>query len=200
MKTNQKLAVTFSLGNLVVGHKDLMLELEGFVNLLNKYRIEEDLKTIPQNTLLQRTTIKEFISSIGSDSVQIGKGRAKSFIHLKVAIRLAIDLSPSFASEVIDIFIDKKLAHLRDFGGDNFIEMNDALTLYAEGILGKEAHKGHFITIAKLLKERLKVDSWNKATPFQLSERARIEQILTSMLRTGVVRDWEHLKELCEIV
>jgi len=199
MKTNQILKVEFALGVVEIKHKDQMVELESFVTVLNNYRVSSGLAAIPNNVVLGRASIKEYLNEIGRDTnVKIGRGRAKSYISLKVAIRIAIDLSPKFADEVIETFINKKLTHLRDLGGDKYIELNDAVTAYAESILGKPAHKGHYITIAKLIKERLGVEDWNTAKPEQHAERMRIEQTIVSMLKTGVVRDWEHLKELVD--
>ena len=201
MKTNQLLKVEFALGVLEIKHKDKMVELESFVTLLNNYRISSGLSAIPNNVILGRAAIKEFLNEIGRDNnIKIGRGRSKSYVSLKVAIRIAIDLSPKFADEVIETFINKKLTHLRDLGGDKYIELNDALTAYAESILGKQAHKGHYITIAKLIKKRLKVEDWNIAKPGQHAERMRIEQTIVSMLKAGVVKDWNNLKELVDKV
>jgi len=200
MKTNQLLTVDFTLGQVKIYHKTQMLELESFVSLINKYRIDSGMDAIPQRSILNRMSIKEYISHIGKDALTIGRGRGKSYINLKLALRMAIEMSPQMADEIIETFINKKLTHLRDLGGDNFIELNDAITLYAESVLGKPAHKGHFINVAKIIKKRLGVENWNEADSFQNSERMRIEQTLVSMLRTGVVKDWGHLKELTNIV
>jgi len=41
---------------------------------------------------------------------------------------------------------------MRDEGGDKFIELNTALDLAAESVLGKPAHRGHYITLANIIK------------------------------------------------
>jgi len=191
------LKVKFSLGEILVKHKSLLIEAHPFVGLLNRFREESGLQPIHYRDILKRQSIQEFIS-LDNEMLKVGKGRAKTYFHLELALRIAIELSPQFAKEVIETFINKKLTHLRDLGGDKYIELNDAVTAYAESILGKPAHKGHYITIAKLIKKRLGVEDWNTAKPEQHAERMRIEQTIVSMLKTGVVRDWEHLKELVD--
>jgi hypothetical protein len=195
MKTDMTLKVKFSLGEVFIKHKTLMIDAHSFVRLLNKYREENGMQSVHYRDILKRQSIQEFIA-LDDYMIKIGKGRAKTYFHLELAIRVAIELSPHFAKEVIETFINKRLTDLRDLGGDKYIELNDALTMYAETVLGKQAHKGHFINLAKLIKKRLEVDDWNSATPEQNAERMRIEQTIVSMLKTGVVKDWNHLKEL----
>jgi len=174
-----------------------MVEVDGFVHLIFSYRQTKELPFVSFRDIVRRQGIKEFIE-LDKEAINLGKGRAKSYIRLDLAIRIAIDLSPDFAKEVIDVFLNQKLAHLRDEGGNEFMKLNDALTLYAESILGKQAHKGHYITIAKLLKKKLKVENWNYAEPYKHAERVRIETALVDMLKLGLVRDWEHLKEIID--
>jgi len=205
MKTNQTMTIDFSLGQLQVKHKTAMIELDGFIELVNKYRLKSGLKQIHFRDLMKRDSIQEFITLLGDKCYIPRKGRAKGYLSLELAIRIAIDMSPHFAKEVIQIFIEHKILHLRDISGDNYIELNAMLALKAEEVLGKPAHKGHYINIAKKIKERVskelgEVDNWNVATSAQLAERTRIEEALTTMLKAGVVHDWDHLKELVDKV
>ena len=204
MKTDQKLTVKFTGGELTIFHKSMMGDLNKLFQIGNAYRLEDGLTPITLTNWVQRQDVKDYISHLESHgiiAIKKTRGRAgTTTAHLKVILDAAIALSPKLKDEVYDTFINNKMLFYRDSGGDNFIELNDAITLYAESVLGKPAHKGHFINIAKIIKKRLDVVDWNTATPHQLRERDRIESVLTTMLRTGVVKDWGHLKELTNIV
>ena len=204
MKTDQVLSVHFTKGLLHVTHKSLMVESKEFFEVLNAYRLAKGLSILPAANVMQARPIKEYIAhlrSMGMETpIKTSRGRGKSYIHLKVAIRVAIDASPEFADEIIDMFVKDKLAWLRDIGGDRYLELTDVLQQYAETVLGKPAHKGHYISLANIIKHRCGVDNWNSAAPENHFLRSQIEDRLATMLRAGVVRDWNHLKELAEIV
>jgi len=204
MKTDQILSVQFTRGLIHVTHKTLMVESKEFFIVLNQYRIAKGLPALPAANILQSRPIKEYIEHLKCNGlenpVKTVRGRGKSYIHLKVALRCAVDASPEFADEIIDMFISKRLAWLRDVGGEKFLELNDVLQQFAETVLGKPAHKGHYVNLAKTIKTRCGVEDWNSATPEQHFLRAQIEDRLAAMLRTGVVRDWEHLKDLAATV
>lgn len=204
---DHKLIVPFSKGEFTIWHKSLFGDIEQFFTIINRYRDANGQQMVyHQNWLRTQAAVeyREFFKQKhGFDPVRIGRGRAKTTAHIKYLIRAAIDLSPEFADEVIELFIEKRLPYLRDKSGDAYIELKDALTAYGEAILGKPPHKGHVITLNKIIKRRAGLDpnkSWDEALPKHHSIRIRIEDALVTMLRTGVVRDWEHLKELAEKV
>ena len=204
MKTDQRLSVQFTRGLIHVTHKTLMVESKEFFAVLNLYRASKGLTILPSANVMQSRPIKEYVELLKAkgmaEPVKIYRGRGKSFIHLKVAIRIAIDASPEFADEIIDMFVSRKLAWLRNVGGEKFLELNEVLQQYAETVLGKPAHKGHFISLSKIIKKRCSVESWNDARPEDHFVRFQLEDRIATLLRTGVVRDWEHLKELAQIV
>jgi len=203
VKTNQKILVKFEKGELPIFHKSQMGDLNILFAMGNMYRVEEGLQPLSLNGWIKRQDVQDYIKYLKNNGVEEpikrtrGKG-ATTLAHLKVLLDAAIALSPKLKDEVYETFINNKMLFYRDNSGDNYLNMIDALTLYAEGILGKQAHKGHYITIANIIKKRLGVNDWNTATAEQLRERDRIEQTIVSMLKTGVVRDWEHLKELVD--
>lgn len=203
MKTDMDLQVTFRLGRLTVPHKTLMVSAKEFFILVNHYRSEAGLPATSfkawRNTQAAREYV-DFLEAQGVEAVKISRGRADSKMHLKVAIRAAIDLAPAFADEVIEMFMEKKLPLWRDAAGDAYKERSEAIAAAAVPVLGKPAHQGHFRTLADIVRKRCGVENWNSATAEQLQERFRIENSLAQLLRLNVVRDWDHLKELAKTV
>jgi len=127
-----------------------------------------------------------------------GKGKNSRVVaNIFLIIYAAEYLSPDFHVEVIDTFINSKLLAWRDDSGDHFKGLNEEIKTAAEGLFGKPAHQGHFITMAKIVNSRIgdKLD-WNTATAGQLKERDRIETGLCTVIKLGLVKDWEHLKQI----
>ena len=204
---DHKLVVPFSKGEFTIWHKSLFGDIEQFFTIINNYRASTGRAYVYHQAWLRTQAAKEyrefFKAKYGVDPVRVGRGRARTTAHIKYLIRAAIDLSPEFADEVIDLFIEKRLPQLRDEGGDLYLELRDALTTYGEAVLGKPAHKGHVITLNRVIKRRSGLDpekSWDQALPEHHAMRMRMEDALVTMLKAGVVRDWDHLKELAEIV
>lgn len=132
-----------------------------------------------------------------------GKGNSKrSMAHVILAIYIAEQYSTEFHFDVIKTFVEGKLLEFRDHGGTEFKALNAALDLHSDAVLGKQAHKGHFIQMAAIMRKRIlrEGQDWNTASVAQTYQRYEVEQTLVKLLELGVVRDWEHLKELIEKV
>ena len=201
MKTNQIMQVTLLDGTLKIGHKDHFGSLTDLFAIGNKWRIENDLKPIRHDKWLAMQGTKDFLAQvtldIGEPATRSKRGKGGGiWSHLYILLDAATYLSPELKLEVYRKFIEGRVLEWRDLSGDNYIELNAQLVLTAEEILGKKAHVGHFVTLANTIKKRLEVDDWNLASPIQLRDRTRIEVALTTILRSGVVKDWSHLKTL----
>ena len=107
-------------------------------------------------------------------------------------------LDAGFKVDLYDTFINHKILTWRDDSGDEFINLNLAIDAYLPGREGKDSNQGLYINAAKILKEKIQPEEndWNKASYPKLELRTTIERKLCDFLRMGVVRDWEHLKEL----
>lgn len=204
MKTNQTLSVPFRLGRLPIEHLTLLGDLREWFHVGNAYRREMGLEAMDYRAWLNRVSTKEYLEYFeqthGAPAIVTTRGRnGKIRAHLKVLLSAAMEMSPAFKDEVLETFIQTKICDLRDSGGDLYQDMNGALALAAEGVLGKPAHKGHFITLAKAIKERCGVEGdWNLAGVTAHAKRVAIEDRLASVLRLNLVRDWDHLKELAK--
>ena len=137
-----------------------------------------------------------------------GKGGG-TWAHLYILLDAATFLDPDFKYQVYKTFVEGKLLQHRDESGDRYKPFNMAIDQLPDRV-GKD-NKWLYINAANLLAERIglpavsempvddkgkPLNRWNAATAHQLSERADAEKMLTGMVQFGVVRDWEHLKEL----
>ena len=96
------------------------------------------------------------------------------------------------------------LLQRRDEGGENFKAVNIAIDAYLPGRDGKD-NQFLFINLANLIADKFGLpevekgkNRWNDATLHQTEARAKIEETLTIMLRTRLVKDWDHLKTLVD--
>lgn len=205
MKTNQHLSVPFELGTLDVEHKTLMGDLRNWFALGTEYRRRDGREVKELAGWLRLQSTQEFIETvtdkIGRPSLVTSRGRGQRMkAHLYIMLDAAAFLSPAFKLEVYEVFVQQRLCELRDEGGNLFVEVNAALKTAATAVLGKPAHQGHYITLAKIIKQRCGVDDWNLADGQAHAKRSRIEDRLASALDFDLVRDWDHLKELAERV
>lgn len=205
MKTNQVMEVELLGDVLRIGHRDKFGSLIDLFEIGNRWRIQNGLKPIRHDKWLALTATKDFIEEVSKDIGEPAKRTKRGkgggiWCHLYVLLDAATHLSPVLKLEIYKKFVDGKLLEWRDRSGDNFIELNAAVALAAEDVFGKPAHVGHYTNLAKIIKSRCEVENWNIAEPYQLQQRAVIEDRLATMLRAGVVRDWDHLKELASKV
>jgi hypothetical protein len=209
MKTNQVMTVNFVQGAIAIGHKNMVANLGDVFKVGNKYRILNGLAPANISAFTSRAATAEFVKAVADktglavgdllySTKERGKGQpTKVLAHLYVLIYAAEFLSPAFHVEVIDTFINSKLLTYRDESGDAFKKLMEVIKETAEPILGKPAHQGHYTTISKIIMGRFPAAlDWNIATAEQLKERARIEEAVTTAIRMGFIKDWEHLKQV----
>lgn len=200
---NTLLTISFNRGEIHFWHSTCMGNLGEVFDLGNVYRNSAGLPSVPLAAWIQRQDVTEYAAflsaSLNRPAIERRKGKAGgTWAHLKILIDAATSLSPEFKDEVLEAFLLQKIHIARDESGELFKDMNSALVLYADKILGKPAHKGHFVTIANAIRCKVGAVSWDTASGHQLQKRCQIEGNLTNMLRLGLVRDWEHLKEIIE--
>lgn len=189
---------------LSIGHLDHFGDLGALFQIGNYSRLEENKSSITMAQYLALQATDEFIKTVSSEinepaiRTKRGKGGSTS-AHLYILLDAAAHLSPKLKLEMYKIFVEGKLLQWRDMSGDKFIDLNLRLSLTADDVLGKPSHHGHYTTLAKIIKSRILPEGhagWNYTSHDALSERTRIETFLSEALKNGLVRDWEHLKEL----
>ena len=215
MKTDQLLVLTFSGATVTLSHASAYGDLSQVLDAANKYRVDDgDGKAIQLASLLASEGFARQAQLLAEDPdfstdqrgayFKVGNGRnTRTHAHLMLLLYVAQVVSPRFHYEFNKRVILDNLCRWRDQSGDEFIALNAALALNADKVLGKPAHKGHFVQMAKALRAKLLPPEhlgWNYANADELRKRAEAEQTLVKLLQLGVVRDWEHLKELIEKV
>jgi len=130
-----------------------------------------------------------------------GKGKTtKTYVHVSVALLAAESMSPRFHASVHKVFIEGKLLEFRECGGTEFKALNATIDSSLPERQGKD-NKGVFIQIAKLIRERVlgegaKTSDWNSASVEQTQLRYDWERKLCDMMRLGLIRNYDHLKDI----
>ena len=226
MKTNQKMLVT--IGNYVqpIDHLTMLGNLNALWDYGNGLRAAKGLAPSDMTNWMRSPQTAEFILEIEKDIYSVdstelkietnGHGTAKvigklncvktkqgkgggTWVHLYLLLKAAAWLDAGFELQVYKTFVTNRILQWRDDSGDEFIALNAAVDAYLPGREGKD-NKGIFIQSAMRLKAKIAPDgeSWNTANHNQLQQRTDVERSLVKLLQLGVVRDWEHLKELIE--
>jgi len=227
LKTNMRLSVSIFDTVLHVAHKDGFINAMDLLQIGNQTRSQKGQQFLQKAQIMRMAQFVELHDAVkeqvlsGSYSyfeldpeklvINSGSGRnTKTMLFLPLAIEFAGIMSPYFRAELYKVFIEERLLQNRDEGGYDFKRLNISIDKYLSGREHKKTNKGIFITIAKMLKAKIfsadaikqaseaKVNLWNEATPSELLLRISFENDLINLLRLGVVRDWDHLKELIE--
>jgi len=189
----------------------LLVCLNDLVTAGNMHRAENQR---PLKRLQDMTTTDGFNTFLGVVSKRsgmspkdllfvAGRGRgARTMAHYVIAIYIAEQMSPEFHYEVIKTFMEGKLLEFRELGGTEFKTLNAAIDRYLPNRECKD-NKGVFIQIAKLLRTKIlgkdaEAGDWNDCPTAQTHMRYEAEKQLIKFLEMGLVRDYEHLKELVE--
>lgn len=175
----------------------------------NALRLSEGKPALQMNAFLNSKGLADYIEAAAHEwnlpeshfITKEGRGKnTRTYVHVSVALLAAESMSPRFHAHVHRVFIEGKLLEFRERGGTEFRNLNAAIDMYLPDRAGKD-NKGVFINIAKLIRERILgngavTDDWNKATVAQTHLRYEWENKMCDMLRLGVVRDYEHAKQL----
>lgn len=155
----------------------------------------------PNPQIIKNSQLTESLAKKSSLFVtKRGKGGG-TWAHLYILLDAATFLDPDFKYQVYKTFVEGKLLQHRDESGDRYKPFNMAIDQLPDR--QDKDNKWLYVNAANLLAERIGlppvdkgVNRWNEATAHQLSQRSDAEKMLTGMVQFGVVRDWEHLKEL----
>lgn len=205
MKTDQLMTVNFKHGNLQIFHNSHMGKLSDAFDIGNKYRVINGKPLLYMIPWLKMTQVQEYMALVEKEvgsPVKITKTgkNGGTWVHLYILLDAAMYLSAEFKLDVIKTFVEGKLLINRNDSGDEFIKLNGVVADNAQALFGKPAHSGHFVGMAKILRDRILQSEghqgWNYATSAELTERVRIENAVSKLIEHGLVKDWEHLKVL----
>jgi len=137
--------------------------------------------------------MKKFPNLIISKRGKYGGTWAELYILLKIASMLDKDLEV----EIYRVFIEENILSLRDLGGDNYIELNNAIDTFPN-IKGKN-NRGFYIQIAQEFRKKLEIletKGYNQEEHnfFIQKSRARWLDNLISMIEMEFITSIEELK------
>jgi hypothetical protein len=176
----------------------------------NKYRLQNDLPLMRVQQLLNTVELRAYTAAASriwnrpQDQMLLVQGRggqARTMGHMAIAIYVAEKMSPDFHAHVIKTFIEGKMLEFRELGGTEFRALNAAIDTFLPGREGKASNQGIYINAAKILRARIlgpnaTSESWNSATVGETHTRYEREKFIVQALEMGLVRDWEHLKQV----
>lgn len=223
MKTNQLMQVAIAEHVLPIEHKTMMGSLTDVWKIGNAYRTKRGLPELDLSNWLRSPETLEYVRVVEQDlkvksvastdlsskgttlakTIQSpliitkrGKGGG-TWAHLYILLDAAARLDPNFKHQMYKTFVEGRILQWREDGGDEFINLNIAIDAYLPEREGKD-NTGIFIQVAKQLKAKIlnPDDTWNTASFPQLEKRAKLEKDLCNYLRLGMVRNYDHLKEL----
>lgn len=205
MKTNQLMSVAFSEGVVNVFHNTAMGDLTQLWKVGTIMRVNNGMAVPQLNNFLQSQSTKDFIEvcerKTGEPCIEVtGRGKnGRTWASIHMMIYAAEYLSTEFHFEVIDAFINNKILEWRDVSGDEFKALNIAIDNYLPN-REEKSNKGIYINVARMLLKKVNPDlsSWNDASADELRERASIENKLVTTLQLGLIKDWDHMKEIIE--
>lgn len=175
----------------------------------NAYRLSIGKPALQMNAFLNSKSLAEYKEAAAEEwnlpedyfIHREGRGsKTRTYAHVSIALLASESMSPRFHAHVHRVFIEGKILEFRERGGTEFMRLNAAIDQYLPGREGKD-NKGVFIQVAKNIRGRILGDNakpgdWDKAGVDQTHIRYDWEQKLCDMLRIGLIRDYDHLKEV----
>lgn len=177
----------------------------------NAVRVTDEGKpSLQLANFLSSKTLEDYVAAASeewgipqSELIQKGgRGRTSAtYAHVSVALLAAEQLSVRFHVHVHRVFIEGKLLEFRQMGGTEFISLNASIDKYLPEREGKDSNRGVYINVAKALRTKIlgvdaEADAWAIATVEQTHRRFEIENKLCDFLRLGMIRNYEHLKDI----
>ena len=209
---NQIMEVKLKQGVLHIGHKTKFGSLTDMFNMGNQWRVEKKKSILNPSLFMGTKRTKEFIKELelelGYPAIKsTGKGsQSRTEAHIYFLIYVAEHFSVQFHLEVIKTFVEGKLLQYREEGGEEFKRFNEALLDFLPSPRSND--NARRINAAKLIREKCELtkpedeelETWNQEAADVAAQVKRLEILdkLTTFLRMGFVRDFDHLKELIE--
>jgi len=179
----------------------------------NVWRLRNGMATYQIDKFLKSKYLKQYIAAASKEwdlpieSFLKKTGAFKStkhYGHVSVAVLLAEQISAEFHAKVHKTFIDGKILEYRLLAGEEYKNINNAIAQYLPSPSGDNT--GRIINIAKMIREKCQlvnspdkeIQTWNQAVADSVAQRMRydLESKIVNFIQLGLIRDWEHLKEV----
>lgn len=223
MKTNQSMMVRIGDYTQPIEHLTMMGHLNSLWDYGNGLRAAKGLSRLDMNDYLRSPSTAELIMSIEKTYTTVNphsmefdsQGRLKmnkglrcvrtkmgkgggTWVQLYLLLDAAAWLDSDFRLSMYETFVKSQILQWRDESGDQYNNLAAHIDAYLPERELKLDNKGIIINIAKMIRAKVNPEnnSWNDATYSQLEYRATIEKRLCDYLQMGMIRNWEHLKEV----
>ena len=187
MKTNQILQRDFFGGAVRQEHLTSYFCINDLTIIANKYRKNQGLPEARWDKYIATKSTKEFFHALMkkeevADIVRSKRGsNGGTWVHPLVLMDYMMWLSPDFKIHAYQWLYDN-LPVYRDNGGESYKRLSGIVQdKYSPAKVGMAMQQ-----IAKNIKQVLRVDDWNTATPEQNKQRDEIQKNLTMLLRANV--------------
>ena len=160
-----------------------------------KERILEDSKAgiLPELELDKQGRVKYPKKML---AVKKRRGRyGGTWAHVKVAVRVGIEINPEFADAVIDTFINQQLLQRRDEGGEAFKALMEAVHQYLSpnqwdyAQISTKISQAVFYDLPVYQTEMRNIWNTHHATPHRQHLRRDICNSLTQMIEIGFIEE-----------
>ncbi|HAF7517915.1 TPA: KilA-N domain-containing protein [Salmonella enterica subsp. enterica serovar Enteritidis] len=173
---------------------------------MNRWRFDNGLQPRNLAQILKTDDCKNFMrvceEETGIVPLKTSRGRnGKTWLCLHLAVYIAEQYSAYFHFLVIDRFITQRQVELRNIGAVSFVELNAAVSRMIERTEGRIGHSGHFIQVAKAIKESIDIrevtgfDTWDSQDAKTNQLRSEIQKSMVTLLDMEAVNSWDELKE-----
>ncbi|EIJ2861369.1 hypothetical protein LIS17_004084 [Salmonella enterica] len=173
---------------------------------MNRWRFDNGLQPRNLAQILKTDDCKNFMrvceGETGIVPLKTSRGRnGKTWLCLHLAVYIAEQYSAYFHFLVIDRFITQRQVELRNIGAVSFVELNAAVSRMIERTEGRIGHSGHFIQVAKAVKESVDIrevtgfDTWDSQDAKTNQLRSDIQKALVTLLDMEAINTWDELKE-----
>lgn len=173
---------------------------------MNRWRLDNGLQPRNLAQILKTDDCKNFMrvceEETGIVPLKTSRGRnGKTWLCLHLAVYVAEQYSAYFHFLVIDRFITQRQVELRNIGAVSFVGLNAAVSRMLERTEGRIGHSGHFIQVAKAIKESIDIrevtgfDTWDSQDAKTNQLRSEIQKSMVTLLDMEAVNSWDKLKE-----
>ncbi|QFG07788.1 amidase [Salmonella phage vB_SenS_SB28] len=191
----------------IIFDRENFIDVNELVNQMNRWRLDNGMGFKHLRQLMTTDGFKEFKSECEKqldikDAVKVTRGRnGSTYVCLHLAVYIAEQYSTYFHFLVIDRFITQRQVELRNIGAVSFVELNAAVSRMLERTEGRIGHSGHFIQVAKAIKESIDIrevtgfDTWDSQDAKTNQLRSEIQKSLVQALDMEFINSWDELKE-----
>ncbi|HAB2484610.1 TPA_asm: hypothetical protein GJE84_22545 [Salmonella enterica subsp. enterica serovar Enteritidis] len=187
--------------------RDNFINVNQLVDQMNRWRLDNGMGTREIRQVMATDSFKEFKAECEKqlhldNAIKTTRGRnGSTFTCLHLAVYIAEQYSTYFHFLVIDRFITQRQVELRNIGAVSFVELNAAVSRMLERTEGRIGHSGHFIQVAKAIKESIDIrevtgfDTWDSQDAKTNQLRSEIQKSMVTLLDMEAVNSWDELKE-----